>query len=90
MAEFPAVVSKGDQSRVVSTPVQLVQAQYEGYTLDAEGVQLPEPPQFPGDYTVSQVNAYLAEADDDEKDRVLTEERNSEKPRAGIVEGPHA
>lgn len=90
MADLPAVVKRGDRRRVVSTPIQLVQAEHEGFVLEAEGVDLPEPDAYPQDYTVADVNAYLADADEDERDRVLTEERNSEKPRAGILEGPYA
>lgn len=90
MAEFPAVLTKDDRpTRVVYTPVELVQLESEGYVLQAEAVELPDPPQYPNDFNVAGVNAYLANADDDEKDRVLIEERNN-KARSGILDGPHA
>lgn len=39
----------------------------------------------PADYTVAQVNDYLATADDAEKARVLEAERTSAAPRKGIT-----
>lgn len=42
----------------------------------------------PGDYTVDQVNAYLADQDADERRRVLEAEESGEN-RKGIVYGPH-
>lgn len=44
----------------------------------------------PADHTVDEVNAYLADADDTERQRVLDAEAGAEKPRTGITEGPHA
>lgn len=43
----------------------------------------------PADFTVDQVNAYLATADDDEKTRVLAAEQEGEA-RKGILEGSAA
>ena len=40
----------------------------------------------PADHTVDEVNAYLHEADEDEKMRVLDLERASDNPRKGILE----
>jgi hypothetical protein len=45
----------------------------------------------PTAYTVDEVNAYLASADDDERARVLQAERDradGKDPRVGILEGP--
>lgn len=44
----------------------------------------------PADHTVDEVNAYLKDADDTERQRVLDAEAGAEKPRTGITEGPHA
>lgn len=43
----------------------------------------------PSGYTVGQVNAYLATADEDEVRRVLEAEQGGHQ-RVGILEGPHA
>lgn len=42
----------------------------------------------PNDYTVDQVNDYLANADEDEAKRVLEAESNGQA-RKGVMEGPH-
>lgn len=42
----------------------------------------------PADYNVEDVNEYLADADADERGRVLQAERDG-KGRTGILEGPH-
>jgi hypothetical protein len=44
----------------------------------------------PGAHTVDEVNDHLAGADPDEVARVLAAESEADKPRKGIVEGPHA
>lgn len=44
----------------------------------------------PTAHSVDEVNTYLSDADPDEVARVLAAEGESEKPRKGIVEGPHA
>lgn len=43
----------------------------------------------PADYTVDQVNAHLASADDQERERVLAAERDGEA-RKGVLEGSQA
>jgi hypothetical protein len=56
----------------------------------APGEQPETGPSFdPRRHSVPDVNAYLDDADDDEKARVLAAERESQH-RKGIVEGPHA
>lgn len=49
----------------------------------------PTGPFDPADHTVAQVNAYLADADEDERARVLAAEAEG-RNRRGIVEGPHS
>jgi hypothetical protein len=44
----------------------------------------------PADHSVAEVNEYLESADADETARVLAAESATEKPRKGILEGPHA
>lgn len=44
----------------------------------------------PSAYGVAEVNDHLAESDPDEVARILALESEAEKPRKGIVEGPHA
>lgn len=43
----------------------------------------------PGAHTVDEVNTYLADAESDERERVLQSESEG-KGRAGILSGPHA
>jgi hypothetical protein len=43
----------------------------------------------PDEHTVDEVNAYLADADDTERQRVLSVEADGQN-RKGIMEGPHA
>ena len=49
----------------------------------------PAGPFDPAEHTVAQVNAYLADADEDERARVLAAEADG-RARRGIVEGPHS
>lgn len=44
----------------------------------------------PAGYTVDGVNEYLETAEPDEVARVLAAESATDKPRKGIVDGPHA
>lgn len=77
----------------VGTPLRDAAAVEDGAS-DADrqpvdaGEASPEP-YDPADHNVGEVNTYLAQADDDERARVLAAERDGGN-RKGIVEGPHA
>lgn len=79
----------GHDDRLARTPAHAVQLRHDGWTVKAEDVVEPPAKQYPHDYTVDEVNAYLETVVGDEVVRVFEEEAAGQA-RKGILEGPQA